>query len=137
MTTASVREALAAVSGVAMGSDWLADAASIVGAVAIAVIAARRLSALLWRFGLSVISNHAGACESLLRKMEFNEFHEYVQDQSFVCGIDGERGDGERKLKGFFAGAIVESAPALGNRVFVALPSIEHDRQRTAFSVLA
>ena len=42
----------------AMGSDWLAGAgaASIVGAVAIAVIAARRLSALLWRFVLSVIS---------------------------------------------------------------------------------
>jgi hypothetical protein len=41
-----------------MGSDWLAGAgaASIVGAVAIAVIAARRLSALLWRFVLSVIS---------------------------------------------------------------------------------
>ena len=59
-----------------------------------------------------------------------------MQDQSFACGIDGERGDGERKLKGFFAGAIVESAPALGNCVFVALPSIEHNRQRGGFQCL-
>jgi hypothetical protein len=91
--TDSVRETLAAVSGASdMGSDWLAGAgaAPIVGAVAIAVMAARRLSALLWRFALSVISNHAGTCESLPRKTEFNEFNQYAQDQSFVCGIDGE-----------------------------------------------
>jgi hypothetical protein len=89
--TDSVRETLAAVSGASeMGSDWLAGAASIVGAVAIAVMAARRLSALLWRFALSVISNHVGTCESLPRKTEFNEFNQYAQDQSFVCGIDGE-----------------------------------------------
>jgi hypothetical protein len=60
-----------------MGSDWLAGAgaASIVGALAIAVIAARRLSALLWRFVLSVISITRVDANHIKEKTDFNEFH--------------------------------------------------------------
>jgi hypothetical protein len=73
--TASVREALAAVSGASdVMSDCLAGAgaASIVGAVAIAVIAARRLSALLWRFVLSVISITRLDANNFNKKKYFN-----------------------------------------------------------------
>jgi hypothetical protein len=58
-----------------MGSDWLAGAASIAGAVAIAVIAARRLSALLWRFVLSVISITRVGANHINEETDFNEFH--------------------------------------------------------------
>jgi hypothetical protein len=65
-----------------MGSDWLAGAASIEGAVAIAVMAARRLSALLWRFGLSVISSYAWL--RTMRKKESDNLMKFIN----MCKIN-------------------------------------------------